>query len=494
MLTTTSLPSEWDLDRERARRYLSEYIRQAWNVIEPATDYMHNWHIDAISEFLQAVSEGQILRGVINLPPRVGKSIDVSIMWPTWTWVSKPWTRWLFTSYSGSLSTKHSVDRRFIIESEWYRRRWGDVFKLTDDQNQKTEFQNDKRGVMVAAGLGGTVTGKGADVVVVDDPHDALSAQSDLERQHDIDAFTLKFATRLDNKKTGAILIVAQRVHEKDLSQHCIDLGYETLVLPGMTERRTVITMPISGKDIIREPGDLLWEARLGLAELAVLKKELGSYGYSGQVQQEPAPSEGGRLKKHWWRFWQYEGQDLPDVIVRKGDGTMHSCPVVNLPESFDEQTQSWDMAFKGLKDSDYVVGQVWGKANVEAYLLDQVRKRMDIVETMAELESLSEKWPLTYGKLIEDKANGAAVMQMLRTKVGGLIAVEPEGGKESRVSAVLPFVEAGNCILPHPANAPWVDDFINECARFPRGANDDQVDTFTQVILRWQVSGVGVY
>jgi len=216
-----------------AQESLSTFIRQAWPIIEPKSEYLQNWHIDAISEHLQAITDGKINKLLINMPPRHGKSILVSVMWPVWEWIRNPSGRWLFASYAGSLSTKHSLDRRTILQSEWYKANWGHVFRISGDQNLKTEYQNDRRGVMVATSVGGTATGKGGSRIVVDDPHNPMEAESDVQRESAIRFFDLTLSTRLDDLKTGAIVVVMQRVHEKDLSGHLLNQGgWEHLCLP----------------------------------------------------------------------------------------------------------------------------------------------------------------------------------------------------------------------------------------------------------------------
>jgi predicted phage terminase large subunit-like protein len=154
------------------------------------------------------------------------------------------------------------------------------------------------------------------------------------------------------------------------------------------------------------------------------------------------------------------------------------------MPRKFDEIIQSWDCAFKETSSSDYVVGQVWGRIGADKYLVDQVRRRMDCPTTIQEIVRLSEKYPKAQRKLIEDKANGPAVISMLKHKLTGLIPVNPEGGKEARAHAVSPQIESGNIYLLSPEVAPWVGSFIDECAAFPQGANDDQVDAMTQALL----------
>lgn len=447
-----------------ARASLSAFIRQAWPVIEPATEYLHNWHIDAISEHLESVTSGEIKRLLINMPPRYMKSISVTVMFPVWEWITKPHLRYLCSSYAATLSTKHSVDRRTVIQSQWYQERFGSAFQLTTDQNVKTEFKNNHQGVMIATSTGGSATGKGANRIIVDDPHNPQGAMSDTRRESDVQFFDRTLSTRLNDKKNDVIIVVMQRLHEEDVSARCLELGYTHLTLPATAEGRTVISLP-SGKEFIREDASLLWEAREGRKELNDAARALGSYAYAGQYQQRPSPAEGGLLKREWFKF--YEA----------------------LPAQFDEIIQSWDMAFKDLDSSDYVVGQVWGRVGANRYLLDQVRGKLSFTATLSAVRTLSAKYPLAKAKLVEDKANGTAIIDTLSKEITGMIPVQPEGGKVARVTAVAPEIEAGNVYLPHPQLAAWVHDFIEESAAFPNGAHDDQVDGMSQALLRFALA-----
>ena len=201
-------------------------------------------------------------------------------------------------------------------------------------------------------------------------------------------------------------------------------------------------------------------------------QREVGSRSWMALYQGRPTPGEGAIFRRSWWQRF-----SLPQWVERD-DGTMHAL-------SFDEVLQSWDMAFKDTASADYVVGQVWGRRGVDAYLLDQVRGRLSFVDTCMRVRALSARWPQAHAKLIEDKANGTAVIDQLRNTVGGLIPVEPRGSKEARASAVSPFVEARNVWLPTPELAAWVDDLVEECAGFPLAAHDDQVDALTQALDR---------
>lgn len=244
---SASSPANWDTQalkaellerlklqqRLRLEASLPEFIRAAWKVLEPGNRYSHNWHIDLIAERLTALRQRQIRRLIINIPPRCMKSLLCSVMWPAWIWTTEPERRFLFASYSDSLSTKHSVDRRTLMSSAWYQSLWAHRFRFASDQNVKTEFQNTARGHMIATSVTGTATGKGGDFLVVDDPHNPKQALSELEREAAIRFFTQTLVTRLDDPKTGSICVIMQRLHELDLSGYLLAKGgWEHISLP----------------------------------------------------------------------------------------------------------------------------------------------------------------------------------------------------------------------------------------------------------------------
>ncbi len=482
------------VEREYATRSLREFVRQAWHVVEPSTLFVPGWHIDAIIQHLEAVTRGQLRNLLINVPPRHMKSLLVSVFWPAWEWIQYPERRWLYSCYGAQLSIRDSVACRRLIESPWYQARWGDRFALTSDQNTKGRFDNNRSGYRLATSVGGSVTGEGGDRIVCDDPHKVDEVVSDTTRKATIDWWDVAMSTRVNDPKTSAVVIVMQRCHQRDLSGHLLEKGnFEHLRLPAEFEEPKCLTS-IGFADPRTEPGELLWPDRFGAKEIADLKISLGSYAAAGQLQQRPTPAGGGIFKRHWFKFWQPPGANLPPVIVRFPDGTER--PVMAAPfGTVDERAQSWDCAFKDLDTSDYVVGQVWGRLGAAYLLLDQVRDRMDCPATIKAVRNLSNKWQGWSAKLIEDKANGSAVLQMLGNEIPGLLPVNPGGGKIARAAAVSPLVEAGNVYLPHPDYVPWVNGFIEECAAFPNGAHDDQVDAMTQMLLRWnQPQTVRVY
>ena len=472
------------VDRELATRSLGEFVRQAWQVIEPRTPFVPGWHIDAIIEHLEAVSRGQIRNLLINVPPRHMKSLLVSVFLPAWEWILHPERRWLYSSYAASLSIRDSVKCRTLIESPWYQRFWGDRFRLAGDQNTKTRFDNDRSGYRIATSVGGAVTGEGGDRIVCDDPHNVQEAESDAIRSATLDWFDQVMSTRVNDPRTASKVVVMQRCHQRDLSGHLLAQGgWEHLCLPAEHEGSKCSTS-IGFVDPRKAPGELLWPERFGRKEIEELKVSLGSYGSAGQLQQRPSPAGGGIFKRHWFNFYQPRGANLPPVIVRLPDGTERTIVAIEAPRGVDEQFQSWDCTFKDVATSDYVVGQVWARLGAMFLLGDQVRERMDCPATVRAVRELSQKWPGAIAKLIEDKANGSAVIQMLSHEIAGMIPVNPQGGKIARAAAVSPLVEAGNVYLPHPDSAPWVRDFIEECVQFPNGAHDDQVDAMTQALL----------
>jgi len=399
-----------DIEREFATRRLGEFVRQAWHVVEPSTPFIPNWHIDAMAEHLEAVSRGEIRNLLINVPPRHAKSLLVSVFWPVWEWIRWPERRWLFSSYAVSLSIRDSLKCRRPIESPWFQSHWGDRFRLTGDQNQKSRFENDKTGYRLSMSVGGTATGEGGDRIICDDPHNVQEAESDTVRKSTLDWWDTVMSTRLNDPKTAAKVIVMQRCHQEDLSGHVLRQGgWEHLCLPAEFEgarRRT----SIGWSDPRTESGELLWPQRFGPEELATLKRSLGSYAAAGQLQQRPSPAEGGSFKRNWWRFY----REYP----RYESGR----------PNFAEIVMSWDMTSKDAVTSGYVVGQVRGRRGSERWFLDQVRARMDFVGTVRAFEALCVKWPSATTKLIEDKASGPAIISALRRKISGIIPVPVKG------------------------------------------------------------------
>jgi predicted phage terminase large subunit-like protein len=447
-------------DYYRAEHSFSHFVKAAWQVLEPETPYLHNWHIDAIAEHLEAVELGQILRLLINVPPRYMKSIEVSVCYPAWVWVKNAAQRFIAGSFSATLSTKHSVDRRQLISSAWYQLVWGDRFRLSDDQNQKTEFTNDKRGHMVATSVGASAIGKGGNRLIFDDPLNPQAALSDLERES-ANRWVDNFTTRLDDKKRGAIIGVMQRLHEKDPAGHLLAKGdWQVLSLPAEATAKTTIVFPISKREVVREEGELLWPEREGPKEIEMMKRALGSAAYQAQYQQDPTPIEGGFFKRPWWNLL----KELPSRRIRR--------------------VQFWDCASKPGVSNDWSVCATWDEANDGFSVPDVWRERVAFPELKAAAINLFSTLKPD-AVVIEDKGAGTQLIQVLQAETTiPVIAWDPgRYDKVVRAGGAQPTVQAGNVNLPE--NRPWVEVFIGEHEKFPNAENDDQVDT-TSMAIAW--------
>jgi predicted phage terminase large subunit-like protein len=456
-LSTASLAS---FRAERVRRSLAEFIRTAWPIVESAP-FVPGWHIDAIAEHLTAVTSGAIRDLLLLCPPRHTKSLLVGVFWPCWEWITHPERRWLCASYAEALAVRDNVRARRLMQSAWYQQSWGHVFQFAGDQNQKHRQENNRGGHRIAIGTGGSATGEGGDRLVIDDPHNLIDVESTITRQGTLDWFDTVWSTRRNDPQRSARVIILQRSHCDDLAGHVLEQGgWECLALPTEYEgdrRRT----SIGWTDPRTREGELLWPQRFGNEAVSEAKRALGSFAFSAQHQQHPVPLAGGIWKRDWFRFY------------RRAD----------RPARFDLTVTSWDCTFKDARTSDFVAGQWWGRKGADFYLLSQVHARLDFPATLAAIRNLNES-AAPSATLVEDKANGPAVIATLQREIPGLIAINPEGGKESRAAAVAPLFEAGNVFLPVAEEEPWIDDALLEFCQFPSAKHDDRVDAASQALL----------
>jgi predicted phage terminase large subunit-like protein len=454
-----------------------EFVVQAWPIIEPANSLHDEWYVDCICEHLELVTKGEIRKLLINLPPREGKSNIVTVLWPAWSWTYKAFLRFITCSYSASLSEKHATMRRNVIDSTWYRRQWGELVRFAPDQNKKQEYENTARGHMIATSVGGTLTGKGGDVIIEDDMMNPLQAISDAERNAAIDMHKMVLSTRIDNPKTGSRVIVEQRTHDQDVSGYVLanEKGWVHLNLPLQADRKIIVVFPMSKRKVVREPDDILSPGRHGPKEVADLKLTMTPEVFEAQCQQNPSSDLGNILKRTYWKKY------------------------TTLPAGFDIILTSWDLSFKKTMSGSYVVGQIWGKRNAGFYLFPiMVRQRMDFADTLTAFKALLALLEARYkfkanGHLVEDKANGPAVISTLQNEISGIVPMGVTGSKAARAHAIAPLVRAGNVFIPDESlcefndhGVPWVLDFIEECAKF-RGLDseiNDQVDTATQALI----------
>lgn len=466
-----------ELEREICSRSFHEFIPLAWPSVEPTKDFVDNWHIGAICEHLEAVIDGQINRLVINVPPGTMKSLSVCVFFPAWTWGPRrlPGTKFIFASYSSmqSPSFRDSARTRDLILSPFYQDRWGMDYRLTSKPSGK--FWNNFSGWRMATTVQGGVTGEHADIQVVDDPIKPYEVSKSLHVTGRALAECLTWwnetmSSRLVDIVKSARIIIMQRLHDADLAGAVLkEGGYTHLMLPHKFERKRRCITSIGFSDPRTEEGELLFPARFPLEGVDQQAKEMGSRAARAQHQQDPILAEGNIIKGEWIQQWEER----------------------TLPFRWVTMIQSWDCAFKGNEDSDFVVGQVWGLAeDGKFYLLDQVRERMGLVDTCKAIKRMTVKWPKAHRKLIEDKANGPAVFDTLKKRVLGMTLVNPEGGKEARVHAMEPLWENGDVLIP-PDSYEWVSDYIAELTGFPAKENDDQVDSTSQALIYFQSKSI---
>jgi predicted phage terminase large subunit-like protein len=456
-------------------RSLSVFMREAWSIIEPLTPFKPNYHIDAISETIEALLSGELLvqypsGALINISPRIGKSIQCSVMAPCFAWTRWAEMRFLNGTYHEDLSSDFSVKRRRIIESDWYQVRWGTkdgkpYVQLASDQNEKMRFENVRTGAMMGFSMTGSLLGFGGDFGVIDDPHKPPEPGKPAESSSNIvkanNFYDVTFSTRFNNASMKRRLVIMQRLAENDLTGHCLEKGgYYHLKLQAEASERRRIFLP-SGQSFIVEKGELLDEERLPKKALQQAERDMGSRMYAAQHLQEPYP-EGGDVVEREWFNERY----------------------MSLPTVLDEIVISVDGSFKDTKASAYVVIQVWVTRRAKKYLAEQIRERMNYPTFKRALKDVLDNRPTYSACLIEDKANGTAVIAELEGSYPRIIAVEPEGGKEARLHASTPDMEAGDVVLPDARIAPWIEAYVSELCAFPNALNSDQCDATSQYLI----------
>jgi predicted phage terminase large subunit-like protein len=418
-----------------------------------------------LDQFLRDVNANRRPRLIICAPPQHGKSELVSRRFPGYALGANPDLRIIATSHTAALAQRFSTELQRIMESEAYHRVFPHTqiaarFANAGRATRRSDFWEvvGHRGSYRAAGVEGAITGMGADILIVDDPiKDEEAANSIVTRNKIWDWFTSTAYTRLSNG--GGVVIIMTRWHEDDLVGRLLAAAQQN------GEEYKLVSFPAIAEidEPNRRAGEPLSVERFSLDSLRSIQRTLGCYKWAALYQQRPGPAEGAIIKREWIKF----------------------CDDFFLPTKFDEIVQSWDCAFKDTAGSDFVAGHVWGRAGNKFYFLARVHARMDFPATLDAMREVSARWPQATAKLVEDKANGPAVVQMLSKELTGVIAVEPQGSKRSRMHAVAPLFEAGNVLVAHPRIAPEIEEVIAEWVSFPYGAHDDDCDAMTQALLR---------
>src|SRR5215468_5282896 len=444
------------------RQDFTTFVARCFHEVNPQAELAMGWHIEVIAAALTAVREGWIKRLIINLPPRHLKSLMASVAFPAWCLGHDPSAQLLCVSYAQDLADKLARDCRGIMMSPRYRRLF--PTRLAAHRQAVQEFITTRQGYRLATSTGGVLTGRGADIIVIDDPLKPEEALSKTQRQICNSWFVHTLYSRLNSKSTGAILLIMQRLHEDDLVGHVLGLEpWEVLSFPAIAETDEVheIETIWGPQCFTRRQGEALHPDREPLDTLERIRRTIGEYNFAGQYQQSPAPAGGGLVKVEWFRRY---------------------CPI-ERPERFDRIVQSWDTANKATELSDFSVCSTWGVKDKELFLLAVWRRRLeypDLKRAVWEQQRL-------FGAnvvLIEDKASGTQLIQeLIREGCYGVTRYQPTTDKIMRMHAQTAMIENGFVRIPE--DAPWLAEYLHELAVFPKGKHDDQVDSTAQ-FLDW--------
>lgn len=460
----SQLPSLVEVQKEQARRSFAKFVQQAWHVLEPATPLKWGWSLDAICEHLTAVTEGEIKRLLMNVPPGCMKSLLTGVLWPAWEWGPRglPGMRYLGTAHKQDLAVRDNLKCRRLIQSQWYQARWPIV--LTGDQNAKTKFENDRTGFREAMAFT-SMTGSRGDRILLDDPLAVDQANSEADIKAAELTFTESLPTRVNNDDS-AIVVIMQRLNEKDTSGIIISrkLGYEHLCLPMRFEAERRCVTSIGFVDPRKEDGELLFPERFPESTVKSLETTMGSYASAGQLQQRPAPREGGMFKRHWF-------------------------PIVAALPAGCRFVRGWDLAATD-GGGDWTAGVKIGRQkNGRFIIVDVARDQLSSngVETLLKNTASQDGYAVTISIPQDPGQAGKAQASYLVNQLAGYTAKASTESGEKTVRAQ-PFAaqaEAGNVDI---LLGDWNTAYLDELTIFPNGSHKDQVDAssraFNELVL----------
>ncbi len=467
--------------KERTRQKLREdfgvFCRRAWREVEPGKELQWNWLHELICEYLMQAYGGEELRLIFCMPPRGLKSKLISVFFPAWCWTKSPEQSFILTSYSDSLSEELNMARRTLLQSDWFQETFPNTVRFSPDQNRREQYKNLAGGQAIATSTEGTLIGKGADYLLVDDLLSPQQSYSYLECINANRFFDSTLRSRLNDPMTGKVIVVCQRLNERDLVAHLQENEPSVWTFINLTmeaEQDEEIRFPVSGRMMHRKAGDLLHPARWPKSWCEKQKRTLGRLVWSSQYQQRPSPLEGNLIKASDIQY--YGGKDL-----LTGDLD------AQLPASFERTILSVDCSFKDLSTSDYVAILVIGVVGSRRYVRHIVNARLDLDGTENEIRAAHRNYAPVSAVLVEDKANGSAVIKHLRDEIPGLIPLSPEGGKTSRIMAASPEFQAHNWFFDR--TGAWTSRAIDQLCQFPNAKNDDLADAVSQAAIWMQAN-----
>lgn len=483
-----STQDDIDFDRAYVRKHgLYGFLKLAWHATEPNTPFCDGRHIEQMCLHLEAAALGLLRHLLVNVPPGSTKSVTTSVMFPAYVWgpLGMPTKKWLFTSFDPGLATRDAEKSRHLIESEWFQERWPLEWTRAG-RLAITDYGTKQGGVRRSVGVGGKITGRHPDIIVVDDPIKASKTQGNAAiRKTDLEGVKNwwggTMASRGANPKTVVRIVIMQRLHDEDLTGHIVSSEahggrkYQHLRLPMTYEDDAPCVTYLDngtrlGGDWRTQDGELLCPSRWDEAEVLQKKIDLGNE-YSAQYQQRPANIQGQIFQRVWFRYWD-------EFTLR----TLGANPFTGT--GFDQVICSWDFTFKGTTGSDFVCGQVWGKLGADYYMLERVYKRMNFPTSLQSIQAQLRRWPTIVAKVVEDKANGPAIIASLERKISGLVAWPNSKGKIANANAVSYLHRAGNVWYPPEFQHSTGDESHIECmAKFPLAKYNDTVDAETQAL-----------
>ena len=442
------------------------FMERAFYELNPDVSFMPNWHIELIASTLERCRRGETKRLIITVPPRSLKSHCASVAFPAWLLGHNPGAQIICASYGQDLANKLALDCRSLMASEWYRKLFRT--RLSGQRQAVEEFRTTGQGFRLATSVGGVLTGRGGDFLIIDDPLKPDEALSETQRNAVNAWYEHTLYSRLNNKKTGRIIVIMQRLHEDDLVGHVVQQGEWTMLrFPAIAveDETHIINTPYGSRTVRRRVGEALHPEREPLEVLRNIRSIQGEYNFSGQYQQEPAPLGGGMVKLAWFKTYKI-GEE---------------------PAKFDLIFQSWDSAVKATELSDYSVCTTWGKKDKNLYLLHVLRRRMEYPELKRAVREQAQRFSAKT-ILIEDKSSGAQLIQeLLREGLHAVARYEPKWDKVMRLHSVTSTIENGFLYLPEKAE--WLAEYLHEMTSFPKGKFDDQCDSTSQA-LDWIKTG----
>jgi predicted phage terminase large subunit-like protein len=451
------------------RADFASFAQHCFHELNPRTLFAAGWYHDILAAKLEAVRTGSSRRVIINMPPRHLKSHLASVCFPAWCLGHDPSAQLLCVSYAQDLADKLSRDCRQIVGSNWYRQLF--ATRLSAQRQAMSEFETTAQGCRLATSVGGVLTGRGADIIIIDDPLKPEEALSRIQRQAANDWFDHTLYSRLNDTRTGAIILIMHRLHEDDLAGHVLaQEDWEVVCFPAVAEDDEVwmLDSELGRQSFMRQRGEALHPERLPLATLEQIRRTIGEYNFAGQYQQAPSPLGGGMVKDAWFRSY------APN----------------ERPEKFDRILQSWDTANKASELSDFSVCTTWGIKGKDLYLLHVLRRRMEYPELKRAVCEQCAAFEASV-VLIEDKASGTQLIQeLIHEGVHAVTRYQPQADKVMRMHAQTAMIENGFVHLPK--EAAWLAEYLHELTAFPKGKHDDQVDSTAQMLDWFKQAGSG--